>query len=56
MGTDVVIFKYFRQKLARKMAFLTQNEGKLCEKLIKTLVIDKNAQNLAKILAFLTQY
>jgi hypothetical protein len=37
-GPDVMIFKYFRRKIQRKMAFLTQNKAKLCKILIITLV------------------
>jgi hypothetical protein len=48
-GTDDVIFKYFRQKIQQKMAFLTQNKAKLCKNLIITLVFEKNAHFLPKI-------
>jgi hypothetical protein len=42
-GADVMNFKYFRQKMAKKLAFLTQNKAKLCTHLIITLVFEKNA-------------
>jgi hypothetical protein len=49
--SDVVIFKkYFRRKkLAKKLAFLTQNKAKLCKKFIVTTVNEKNANFLPKI-------
>jgi hypothetical protein len=43
-GTDVMILKIFSpKKIAKKMAFLTQNKAKLCKFLIITLVFEKNA-------------
>jgi hypothetical protein len=43
-GTDVMILKTFSPKNStKKMAFLTQNEGKLCKILIISLVFEKNA-------------
>jgi Ni,Fe-hydrogenase III small subunit len=43
-GADVMIFKIFSPKnSAKKLAFLTQNEAKLCKILIITLVFEKNA-------------
>jgi hypothetical protein len=50
-GTDVMILKkYFRRKIQRKkLAFLTQNNAKLCKILIITLVFEKNANFFAKI-------
>jgi hypothetical protein len=42
-GTDVIIFKYFRQKIWRKnYCFFAQNEAKVCKNLIITLVFEKN--------------
>jgi hypothetical protein len=38
-GTDVMIFA---EKFVEKMAFLTQNKGKLWKSLIITLVFEKN--------------
>jgi hypothetical protein len=44
-GTDVMILKIFSPKnSAKKMAFLTQNKGKLCKILIITLVFEKKSQ------------
>jgi hypothetical protein len=43
-GTDVMILKIFSPKnSAKKLAFLTQNKGKLCKIVIITLVFEKNA-------------
>jgi hypothetical protein len=43
-GTDVMILKIFVPKnLAKKSAFLAQNNAKLCKILIITLVFEKNA-------------
>jgi hypothetical protein len=42
-GTDVMILKYFRQKIDKKMAFLTQNKDKIWKILIITLVFVKSA-------------
>jgi hypothetical protein len=40
-GTDVMIFKiYSRKKMAKKMAFLTQNKAKLSKNLIITLTTE----------------
>jgi hypothetical protein len=51
--TDVMIFKIFSPKnSAKKLAFLTQNKGKLCKILIITLVLRKTpfiCQKLSKI-------
>jgi hypothetical protein len=48
-GTDVMIFKIFSPKnSAKKLAFLTQNKGKLCKILIITLVFEKNANFFAE--------
>jgi hypothetical protein len=48
-----MILKIFSPKiLAKKMAFFTQNEAKLCKNFILTLVFEKNANfspNIAKI-------
>jgi hypothetical protein len=43
-----MIFKYFRRKIQRKMAFLTQNKARLCKNLIITLIFKKNANFFAK--------
>jgi hypothetical protein len=49
-GTDVMILKIFSPKIsATKLAFLTQNKAKLCKILIITLVFEKNANFLQKI-------
>jgi hypothetical protein len=49
-GTDVMTFKIFSpKKSAKKLAFLTQNKSKLCKILIITLVFEKNAIFLPKI-------
>jgi Ni,Fe-hydrogenase III small subunit len=49
-GTDVMIFKIFSPKnSANKLAFFTQNKGKLCKILIITLVFEKNANFSPKI-------
>jgi hypothetical protein len=52
-GTDVMILKNFSQFFwAKKLAFLTQNKGKLCKKLIITLVFEKTlifSRKLSKI-------
>jgi hypothetical protein len=52
-GTDVMIFKIFSPKnSAKKLAFLTQNKGKLSKILIITLDFEKNAifcRKLSKI-------
>jgi hypothetical protein len=43
-GIYVIIFKIFSQKkLANKSTFLTQVKGNFSEKVITTLVFDKNA-------------
>jgi hypothetical protein len=42
-------FKYFRQKISEKLAFFTQNKATLCKILIITLVFEKNAIFLPKI-------
>jgi hypothetical protein len=48
-GTDVMILKIFSQKkIAKKLAFLTQNNAKLCKFLIITLAFEKNANFFAK--------
>jgi hypothetical protein len=48
-GTDVKIFKKFSQKnLAKKMAFSTQTKGNFAEKVIITLVFEKNANVFAE--------
>jgi hypothetical protein len=39
----------FAEKFSEKMAFLTQNKAELCKNLIITLVFDKNANFLPKI-------
>jgi hypothetical protein len=47
-----MILKIFSPKnSAKKMAFLTQNKGKICKILIITLVFEKNANFFAKKLA-----
>jgi hypothetical protein len=44
-----MIFKIFSpKKLAKKLAFLTQNRAKLCKILIITLVFKKNAKFFAE--------
>jgi hypothetical protein len=53
-GTDDMILKIFSpKKIAKKLAFLTQNKAKMCKILIITLVFEKNAiffrRKLAKI-------
>jgi hypothetical protein len=49
-GTDVMIFKIFSPKNStKKLAFLTQNKAKLCKILIITLVFEKNANVLPRI-------
>jgi hypothetical protein len=48
-GTDVMIFKIFSpKKNAKKFAFLTRNNAKLCKILIITFVFEKNANFFAK--------
>jgi hypothetical protein len=48
-GTDVMIFKIFSpKKIAKKLAFLTQNKAKICKILIITLVFEKNANFFAE--------
>jgi hypothetical protein len=48
-GTDVMIFKIFSPKnLAKKLAFLTQNNAKLCKIFIITLAFEKNANFFAE--------
>jgi hypothetical protein len=48
-GTDVIIFKIFSpKKIAKKLAFLTQNKAKICKILIITLVFEKNANFFAE--------
>jgi hypothetical protein len=42
LGPMLWLFKYFRQKIQQKMAFLTPNKAKLCKILIITLVFEKN--------------
>jgi hypothetical protein len=43
-GTDVMIFIIFSpKKIAKKLAFLTQNKAKICKILIITLGFEKNA-------------
>jgi hypothetical protein len=49
LGTDVVIFKNFSKKnLAKKSAFLTQIKGNFSEKVIITLVFEKNIKIFAQ--------
>jgi hypothetical protein len=44
-----MIFKIFSPiKIAKKLAFLTQNKAKLCNILIITLVFEKNANFFAE--------
>jgi hypothetical protein len=44
-----MILKIFSQKkIAKKLAFLTQNNAKLCKFLIITLAFEKNANFFAK--------
>jgi hypothetical protein len=44
-----MVFKIFSPKnSAKKLAFLTQNKGKLCKFLIITLVFEKNANFFAE--------
>jgi hypothetical protein len=44
-----MIFKIFSpKKIAKKLAFLTQNKAKLCNTLIVTFVFEKNANFLAE--------
>jgi hypothetical protein len=48
-GITVVILEIFSQrKIAKKLAFLTQNKAKLCKFLIVTLGLEKNAHFFAK--------
>jgi hypothetical protein len=48
-GTDVMIFKIFSpKKSTKKLAFLTENKAKLFNKLIITLVFEKNANFFAE--------
>jgi hypothetical protein len=48
-GTDVMILKIFSPKnSAKNLAFLTQNNAKLCKNLIITLVFEKNANFFAE--------
>jgi hypothetical protein len=48
-GTDVMNLKIFSpKKIAKKLAFLTQNKAKLCKILIITLVFEKNANFFAE--------
>jgi hypothetical protein len=45
-----MILKLFSPKIsAKKLVFLTQNKAKLCKILIVTLVFEKNANVLPKI-------
>jgi hypothetical protein len=50
MGPMLLFFKYFcRKKFSKKMAFLTQNKAKLCQKLDHDIVFLETrlfAQNL----------
>jgi hypothetical protein len=46
-GTDFL--KYFRQKMAKKLEFLTQNKAELCTNLIITLVFEGNANFFVEI-------
>jgi hypothetical protein len=53
-GTDVMILKIFSPKnSAKKLAFLTRNNAKICKILIITLVFEKNVnffdEKLSKI-------
>jgi hypothetical protein len=41
LGADVIILEIFSQKIAKKLAFLTQNKAKLCKFLIITLDFGK---------------
>jgi hypothetical protein len=48
-GTDVMIFKIFSpKKIAKKLAFLTQNKVNLCKILIITLVFEKSSNFFAE--------
>jgi hypothetical protein len=49
LRTMLRFFKYFRKKIGKKVAFLAQNKAKLCKILIITLVFEKNAIFLPKI-------
>jgi hypothetical protein len=43
-GTDVIIFKIISpKKIAKKLAFLTENKAKFCKILIVTLIFEKHA-------------
>jgi hypothetical protein len=48
LGPMLWFLKYFRRKIQRKMAFLTQNKAKLYKNLIITLVFKKNANFFAE--------
>jgi hypothetical protein len=53
-GTDVMIFKLFSPKnSAKKLAFLTQNKGKI---LIITLVFEENANYFSKLAKIAENY
>jgi hypothetical protein len=43
-----MIFKYFRQKIGEKLAFLTPNKAKLFKNLLITLVFENNANFFAE--------
>jgi hypothetical protein len=48
-GTDVMFLKIFSpKKIAKKLAFLTQNKAKIGKILIITLVFEKNANFFAE--------
>jgi hypothetical protein len=44
----MIFLKFFAEKIAKKLAFLTQNKAKLCKILIITLVFEKNAKFFAE--------
>jgi hypothetical protein len=48
-GTDVMILKIFSQKkIAKKLAFLTQNKAKLCTIFDHNIGFEKNANFFAE--------
>jgi hypothetical protein len=48
LGTDVMLFKKFRQKMAKKLAFLAQTTATFCKNFIITMTFEKNANLSAK--------
>jgi hypothetical protein len=46
-GTDVMIFKFFSQKIAKILAFFAQTTATFCKNLIKTLVLGEKSHFVA---------